>query len=83
MAQHTVLISDTRHYTVRNSENNEVGIARAIIGMIAYMVFIAPVFSLLVVSSLNLSGAYIMPVIIIFLIAGIYVTEKYYCRNNH
>ena len=83
MAQHRVLITDTRHYTVQNPENHELGIARVIIGMIAYMVFIAPIFSFLLVSSLNLSGAYITPVIIILLIAGMYVTEKYYCRNNH
>lgn len=83
MAQHPVLITDTRNHTIRNPGNHEVGIVRVLIGMIAYMVFIAPIFSFLVVSSLNLSGAYITPVIIIFLVAGMYVTEKYYCLNTH
>jgi hypothetical protein len=81
MAQHRVMVSGTTHHTEQDMDNNEVDIARTIIGMIAYMVFIAPVFSLLMVSALDLSGAYILPVFSIFLMAGIYVAENYYCRN--
>ena len=83
MAQHAVMMSGTTHYTEPDLENNDVDISRTITGMITYMVFIAPVFSLLVVSALNLNSAYFLPVFIILMMAGIYVTEKYYCRNIH
>ena len=53
MAQHAVMMSGTTHYTEPDLENNDVDISRTITGMITYMVFIAPVFSLLVVSALN------------------------------
>jgi uncharacterized membrane protein YraQ (UPF0718 family) len=81
MAQHRVMMSGTTHRTDQDVDNNEVDIARTIIGMIVYMVFIAPVFSLIMVSVLDLSAAYILPVFSIFLMAGIYVAETYYCRN--
>ena len=75
------MMSGTTHHAEQDVGNDEVNIARTIIGMIAYMVFIAPIFSLMMVSTLNLSGAYILPVFSIFLMAGIYVAETYYCRN--
>lgn len=83
MEKQTIMMSGTTHKTGLNLENNEIDIARTIIGMLTYMVFLAPVFSLLVVSALNLNSAYIMPIFIILLMAGIYITEKYYCRNIH
>ena len=83
MTQHVANMNGTGHYTRKNPEHYEVDIARAIIGMIAYMVFIAPVFSLLSVSAMEIGSAYIMPVFIMLLMAGIYITEKYYCRNIH
>jgi hypothetical protein len=81
MAQHRVMMSGITSQTELDKDNNEVDIARTIIGMMIYMVFIAPIFSLMMVIALNLSGAYILPVFSIFLMAGIYVAETYYCRN--
>ena len=83
MAKHTVMISGTTRKIGLHLENNEIDIARTIIGMLTYMVFLAPVFSLLVVSVLNLNSAYILPIFIILLMAGMYITEKYCCRNIH
>ena len=83
MTQHVVTMNGARHYTGKNPECYEVNISRAIIGIIAYMAFIAPIFSLLSVSALEIDSAYIMPVFIILLLAGMYITEKYCCRNIH
>ena len=81
MTQHVVTMNGPKHYIGKNPEYHEVNISRAIIGMIAYMVFIAPIISLLSVSALEIGSAYIMPVFIILLLAGIYFTENYFCRN--
>jgi hypothetical protein len=83
MTQHVVTTNSTGPYTGKNPEYYEVNISRAIIGMMVYMIFIAPIFSLLSVSALEIGGAYIMPVFITLLLAGIYITEKYFCRNIH
>ena len=74
-------MNGTRHHIGKNPEYYEINISRTIVGMIAYMVFIAPIFSLLSVSALEIGSAYIMPVFIILLLGGIYFTEKYCCRN--
>jgi hypothetical protein len=81
MARHMVIMNTTGHCTKKNPEHHEVDISRAIIGMIAYMVFIAPIITLLSVSVLSIGSAYIMPVFIMLLMAGTYITEKYFCRN--
>ena len=60
MTQHVVTMNGPKHYIGKNPEYHEVNISRAIIGMIAYMVFIAPIISLLSVSALEIGSAYIM-----------------------
>jgi hypothetical protein len=81
MTQHVVTVNGTKHYSGKKPEYYELNISRAIIVMVAYMVFIAPILTLLSVSVLGIGSAYIMPVFIILLLAGIYFTEKYCCRN--
>jgi len=83
MRQHAVIMNGTRPCTDNNQEYHEVDISRAIIGMIVYMACIAPIITLLSVSALEIGSAYIMPVFFMLLMAGIYITEKYYCRNSH
>ena len=76
MAQPAAMMGGTRHYSNQGPEHNEVFIVRAIIGIILYIVVIAPIISLLAVSAFNLSSAYIMPVFIVLLMSGLYVTEN-------
>lgn len=83
MGQHAGMTKYLKKYQDDNAENNEVYLARTIIGLVAYMILVAPVLSLMVVGALDLSGDYIMPIAIMCVMAGIYVTEKYYCRNLH
>ena len=83
MTQRLDIMNGTSPHTGNNLEYHEVDISRAIIGMIAYMAFIAPIITLLSVSALEIGSAYIMPVFFMLLMAGIYITEKYYCRNIH
>jgi hypothetical protein len=83
MAQHTGMMSNPINCTDHNTKNDEVDIARALIGIIAYTVLIVPALSLMVVGALNLSGDYIIPIAIIGIMTGVYVTEKFYCRNIH
>ena len=76
MAQPAVMMGSTSQCSDQNPMRNEVYIVKAIIGMIFYIVVVAPIFSLLAISAFNLTSAYIMPVFIMFLRAGIYVTEN-------
>ena len=76
MAKPAAMMGGTRHYSNQGLKHNEVFIVRVIIGIILYIAVIAPIFSLLAVSAFNLSSAYIMPVFIVLLMSGIYVTEN-------
>jgi hypothetical protein len=76
MAQPAVMMGGTSQGSDQNLMHNEVYFVKAIIGIIFYIVVVAPIFSLLAISAFNLTSAYIMPVFIMFLMAGIYVTEN-------
>jgi hypothetical protein len=81
MAQNAEVICNPEIKTGLNTETYKVGIASAIIGMVAYIFLVVPILTLTIVGVMDLSDAYGIAVAIAFVITGLYVTEKFACRN--
>jgi hypothetical protein len=77
MAQNAEVICNPEIKTGLNTETYKVGIASAIIGMVAYIFLVVPILTLTIVGVMDLSDAYGIAVAIAFVITGLYVTEKY------
>jgi len=81
MAQNAEVICNPGRKTGLNTETYKVGIAGAIIGMVAYIFFVVPILTLTIVGVMDLSDGHGIAVAIAFVITGLYVTEKFACLN--
>jgi len=81
MTHNAEVIYNPERKTGLNTETYKVGIAGAIIGMVAYIFFIVPILTLTIVGVMDLSDGYGIAVAIAFVITGLYVTEKFACLN--
>jgi len=69
------LRSETGHY--------DINLTRAIVGIVAYMFILIPIFTLTVVGSLDLSEDYLIPVAVAWVFVGLYITDNHVCRHLH
>ncbi len=80
MVHYTENASDLETYTGPDVVNDGKSLTSIVIGSLAYIIIIVPMISFSLVSSLNLSVDYVIPVAIAWVLIGIYMTERYICR---
>lgn len=81
MGRHAGVIGYLKKDAGIDAGNTGVDIAGAIIGILAYILLVVPLVSLAAVDLLQLGSDYFVPVAIALVVAGIYIIEKFACRN--
>ena len=80
MALYTEIAGKLGTYAGPRALNDEIRLTSIAIGILAYIIIFVPMISFLLVGTLNLSIAYVIPIAMAWVLAGIYVTERYICR---
>ena len=58
------------------------GLAGTILGIASYMFLAVPILTFAIVEMLNLGDGYGIAVAVVFVITGLYMTEKFACVND-
>lgn len=65
-----------------NSDTNSTGMKNTVIGIMAYLLIVVPVVTFVTVASMNLGETHGVAVAGMLVMAGLYVTERFACRNT-